>query len=142
MTEAHSAMLRQLEAEQGVTLSLGYIGNCSAGGYDPSRPEGYPFNYDHRSWSVDITSMPVPRENTEGRGPWSHRASGTSYPATRSWRTHEFPTVNELRSMILVRLVREKDAQDAAHRRVMPAGLNAQAPNHLFSGLSSRLLDL
>src|SRR4051812_38697580 len=95
--EAREA-IRRLEAELGVTLSLGYIGNCSPT-YDADRPEGR-FNYDDRSWSVDVTSIAVPYRLTEGRGPWSHRASGTSYPSTRSWVTADWPSVEALTTMI------------------------------------------
>lgn len=100
------AVVRELEAELGVTLSLGYIGNCSPV-YDADRPQ-HRFNYDDRSWSVCVTSLPVQRHMTEGRGPWSHRASGTSYPSTRSWVTADWPSVEELTTMIRERIAKEQ----------------------------------
>jgi hypothetical protein len=101
--------VRELEAELGVTLSLGYIGNCSST-VDASRPRSYPSNYDDRSWSVDVKSLPVPFHATAGRGPWSHRASGMSYPSTRSWVTADFPTAAEITTMIRERIAREQVA--------------------------------
>jgi hypothetical protein len=99
---------RELEAELGVELSLGYIGNTGPG-------------YDDRAWDVCIKSMPVPRHRTEGRGPWSHRASGTSYPSTRSWGTDAFPTVDELKLLVRDRHARElyavADAKAAEYLR-------------------------
>lgn len=103
--EAREAV-RELEAELGVELSLGYIGNCSPT-VDASRPQGYPFNYDDRSWSVCVKSGGVGSHETKGRGPWSHRTSGTSYPSTRSWTTDEFPSAEELKTMVRERIARE-----------------------------------
>jgi hypothetical protein len=99
--------VRELEAELDVELSLGYIGNCSPS-YDANRPRHYPGNYDDRSWSVDVKSCPVSRHATAGRGPWSHRASGVSYPATRSWATADFPTAADLKTMVRDRIAREQ----------------------------------
>ncbi len=90
-------VVKDLEVELGTELSLGYIGNAGPG-------------YDGRSWSVDFKGMGVPVSETAGRGPWSHRASGTSYPATRSWSTDAAPSALELRVMILVRYVLERPA--------------------------------
>lgn len=93
MNEYHRA-LRELGAELGVELRLGYIGNCS------------PRN-DDRLWDVCAMTTPVPTHETEGRGPWSHRASGNSYPCTASWTTEHFPTVDEVTEMVRKRLARE-----------------------------------
>lgn len=85
--DAYYAAKRALEDELGVALSLGYTGNLD-------HRTG-----DDRSWNVCLTSMPIDTART-GRGPWSHRASGYSYPATRSWTTDAFPTVDEFVAMI------------------------------------------
>lgn len=39
------------------TLTLGYIGNCSTT-FDATRPQGYPHNYDDRSWMVWFKDFP------------------------------------------------------------------------------------
>lgn len=103
--EARQAV-SELETELGTKLSLGYIGNCSST-VDASRPRNYPANYDDRSWDVTFVDLGVAKHTTEGRGPWSHRASGTSYPSTRSWTTESFPSVEELKTLVRERFARE-----------------------------------
>jgi hypothetical protein len=105
-TSAHREMLSRLEAELGVELSLGYIGNTYGN-------LGTPAWRDDRSWSVDVTSIAVPRHLAERRGRWSHRASGISYPMTSSWTTDAFPTVAELERMVRDRIALELAAAPA-----------------------------
>lgn len=104
--ESARETLRELEVELDTTLRLGYVGNCSSS-YDASKPRRYPANYDDRSWDVCFVDLVVPKSDTSGRGPWSHRASGMSYPATRSWSTSEFPSSSELASLVRERFARE-----------------------------------
>ena len=92
------AMLAQLEQELGQRLVLGYIGTVAPWG-------------DDRLWSVDFPDLAVPKSATEGRGPWSHRASGMSYPAILGWRTADWPPVETLAAVIRRRYQREIEAR-------------------------------
>lgn len=58
-TDPRRAAIQAWADAEGVKFSYGYIGNCSAT-VDPDSPyQGYPHNYDDRSWFVWFPELPL-----------------------------------------------------------------------------------
>ena len=82
--------VKRVAAELGTTLTFGYIGNCSPGGFDPQYPQHHITNYDDRLWMVWFHDFP--------RG--EPFASYTNVPSKVLGRTSELPSPDVLELMI------------------------------------------